>query len=562
MKEKAIDPDELIREAYAVVAEPERLFDLQMRLARAQQRSQEEARIVGEHLDQVGALFDALHLGPDADFSKVSLVPSEEMDDSNGAEPVLTLDRDFRVIGAAGWVWSGHAPEEREFAPDWLFGPLPETRRRVQRAMREGDDEGVYYFRLFAGPEDIRGFMTMAHFAERDGAVVMEFTGLRLEWQEEAGERFARIMGLSETEAALTARIVSGGSVADFAKERDRSVGTARNQMKAVLRKLGIGSQSELVSLYAGFASSLSLRENTVPRKDRPALGDVARLANGSTINFARYGRAGGRPVILLHGAIEGPFMPAIVEQAAHAAGLEIFVPWMPFYSDIERPSDPKGTVERFLATLDAFCNALRIEQCGLLACSISCAYGFAAAKRLPHRFIGLVAFALPVPMNEVHEIEGVNPLWRAPLLLGKNAPGAVNMLVRAVVKLAMRGEAHIYFDRLFQDSPRDLATLHRPDVAAVVRKAFRERPDKAQRAMAHAVLIQALDWSDWLEDIEIPVRIVIAEEDPVHKVGVQVQFCQRRGFSIVGPVEGLGGFSLFQQPARVFAEVRSLFDD
>ena len=561
MNEKAIDPDELIREAYAVVAEPERLFDLQMRLARAQQRSEEEAAIIGQHLDQVGELFDALHLGPDADFSKVALVPSDTASVA-GAEPVLTIDRDMKVTGAVGSIWNDHPPAAGEFAPEWLFGPLPETRRRVQRAMREDGDTGVHYFRLYAGPDDMRGFMTMAHFAERNGARVMEFTNLRLEWHEEAGARFARVMGLSETEAALTARIVSGGSVADFAEERDRSVGTARNQMKAVLRKLGIGSQSELVSLYAGFASSLSLQESTIPREDRPALGDVAHLADGTTINFARYGRAGGRPAILLHGALEGPFMPAIVEQAAHAAGLEIFVPWMPFYSDIERPSDPKGTIERFVATLDAFCVALKIEQCGLLACSISCAYGFAAANRLPHRFIGLVAFALPVPMNEVHEIEGVNPLWRAPLLLGKNAPVAVSMLVRAVVKLAMRGEAHIYFDRLFQDSPRDLATLHRPDVAAIVRKAFQERPDKAQRAMAHAVLVQALDWSDWLEGIEIPVRVIIAEEDPVHKVEVQTQFCNRRGLGIVGPVEGLGGFSLFQRPQLVFAELRSFFDE
>ena len=562
VNDRPLNADELIREAYAVVAEPERLFDLQLRLARAQQRFGDETAVIGEHLDQIGDLFDALHLGPDADFSNYSLAPHADVDGVPARAPLLSLDETLHVLDAGDDAWPGGAvPQPREIAPDWLFGPTREARQRVRKFIRQSGENAVCFTRLFAGPDDPRGFMVMGQLHEHEGQRSVAFTRVRLEWEDDAGARFAEVMGLSEAETALTAAIVSGASVAEFAEERGRSVGTARNQMKAVLRKLGIGSQSELVSLYAGFVSSLSLQASSQTREDRPAFGHVADLPDGTQLNFARYGRAGGRPVILLHGAIEGPFMPPNVQQAAYAADLEIFVPWMPFYSDTDRMRDPKACVENFTARLEGFCAALKIEHCGLMACSVSCAYGFAAAARLPHLFVGMVAFALVMPLSQIDEIEGVHPLWRAPLLLGRSAPGAVELMVRAVVKLAMRGEAHLYFGRLFKDSPRDLATLHRPDVASTVRQAFQNRPDKAQRAMAHAVLIQALDWNEWIEKCETPVRVVIAQEDVVHKPELQVEFCQRHGFDAVGPLPGLGGFALFQDPHLIFAEMRSLFD-
>ncbi|MEM6267567.1 MAG: alpha/beta hydrolase, partial [Pseudomonadota bacterium] len=336
----------------------------------------------------------------------------------------------------------------------------------------------------------------------------------------------------------------------------------ARNQMKAVLRKLGIGSQSELVSLYAGFAGSLALREVAMPQDDPAALGHEVAVGDGPPLKFERFGKAGGKPVLLLHGAIEGPFLTPNLQQRAHAAGLELFVPWMPFYSDRDRPSDPRARIEWFVQRLDRFCEALQIARCPILACSLSSAYGLAALKRWPDRFLGMVACGFIPPFDKLGELGELNPLWRAPLVLGRTVPGAVDLLVRSIVRLAMRGEAYRYFDRLLKDSPIDRMTLRQPDIGAVVRKAFRTRPDKAGRAFAHALQVQVLDWGEWLEGHSRPVRIVIGEHDVVHAPHIQRAFCERCGFEAVGPLADAGGFTLFQQPQRVFSEVRSLLDE
>ncbi|MBS7668251.1 alpha/beta hydrolase [Croceicoccus gelatinilyticus] len=561
MYEQSIAANQLIKDAYAVVAEPEKLFDLQLRLERAQQRSEDALAIVNRHLGQIGELFDAVHLGPDADFSQMALSGEPATTERSSTLPILSLDKGLRVQEGADYAWAGPDVAPGRIAPAWLFGGQVKSQRTVRATINESAIGEIEYFRLFSSEDDHSGFMAMARLVGTEQGRELQFFRVGLEWEETQAARFAEVTGLSETEATLTGFIVRGRTLADYAQERNRSIGTARNQIKAVFRKLGINSQSELVSLYAGFVKSLSLQQISIPREDHSAFGQEVRLPDGSHLRFERYGKAGGRPVLWLHGAIEGPYLPSLVQQRAHAAGLELFAPWMPYFSEVVPPSDTRSTIEEFAAKLDAFCDAVQIDQCALLACSVSCAYGFAAAKLLPHRFVGCVGFALLIPLQDIADEDDVNPFWRAPLVLARSSPRTVDMLVRAVVRLAMRGEAFRYYDRLFKDSPLDLATLHRPDVRAVMRKAFLNRPDKAQRAMAHALLVQLLDWSDWLSESEVPTRIIVPEFDAVHKPASQLAFCERYGITPVGPVKGLGAFSMFQAPQLVFAELAALFD-
>ncbi|MEM7700356.1 MAG: hypothetical protein AAF251_00320 [Pseudomonadota bacterium] len=561
MSQSALNPDDLIREAYSVVAEPEKLFDLQVQLELAQARSDEAVAALDPHFEQIGAMFDAIHLGPEADFSQMALSPGDPDPVLASDAALLVLDEDLRLVAFREKDWAEQRLATRQYAPDWLFGYHSDALRRVRRGFNEGAPGEILYFRMYGGEEDARGFMVQAELVEFGAHKRLSFHKVSLEWEESDGRQFAQAMGLSEAERELTAFIVDGRSVAEFATSRGRSVGTARNQMKAVLRKLGIGSQAELVSLYAGFAGSLALRD-WAPQNSDAEEGQSIALPGGPPLRYERYGLPGGRPVLLLHGAIEGPFLTPNLQHRAHSAELDLFVPWMPFYSDKDRPSDPRARIEWFVERLDQFCEAMRIDRCPILACSLSSAYGLAALKRHPERFVGLVACGFTPPFDRLGELGELNPIWRAPLVLSRTAPGVVELLVRSVVRLAMKGEAYRYFDKLLKDSPVDRMTLNQPDIASVVRKAFQARPDKAGRALAHAIQVQALDWSPWLDDHARPVRIVMGEQDVVHSPQVQRGFCESCGFETIGPLTDVGGFSLFQTPERIFHEVRRFYGE
>ncbi|ANU08723.1 alpha/beta fold hydrolase [Paraurantiacibacter namhicola] len=563
MTEPSDDTDALIRSAYAVVANPERLFALQGMLERASLRADGTVENMEQHLRQAGDVFDEVHLGPDADFSGFALVPQTGEPaggaGTSAARPIVSLDRDGTVIRHREGVLGAAEVRPGTPLPAAVLGMEGGARKRLAAALETSAADGFAYLRLHAGEDDERGMMTIVSSVVRDGTPQFDLFPIGLKWNPQDGAAFAEATGLTATESELIGYVVDGRSLRDFAADRGRALGTARNQMKAVFRKLAIGSQAELVSLYAGYVKSLEIRQLHGKLPEASTASHVAKLADGTHMAFERYGKRGGQPVILLHGAIEGPFATPAMERAAADAGLELFVPWMPFYSDEVAAGKPLLTIRRFVDKLPLFMDALGIGQAPMLAASVSGAYGLATLKAFPTRFFGLVLCGFAPPLSRFGGEDKVNPIWRAPLVVGRRAPAAMDLVVRAVVRLGMRGEAYRYFDRLLVDSPVDRETLRRPDVGAVVRKAIHNRPDRAGRALAHAILVQAQDWGDWLEGHDKPVRVIIGAQDAVHAPDQQIRFCRQLGFEPVGPLVDTGGFSLFQQPARIFAKLSAM---
>ena len=62
-------------------------------------------------------------------------------------------------------------------------------------------------------------------------------------------ERLQMVYGLTDAEAAVTARIIEGADVAGVAAATGRSVETVRSHLRAVYGKLGIGQRTELVQI-------------------------------------------------------------------------------------------------------------------------------------------------------------------------------------------------------------------------------------------------------------------------------------------------------------------------
>jgi DNA-binding CsgD family transcriptional regulator len=57
----------------------------------------------------------------------------------------------------------------------------------------------------------------------------------------------ASLFGLTTAEATLTAHLVGGMTVKDYAAHRGIAEGTARMQLKSALAKAGVGRQADLV---------------------------------------------------------------------------------------------------------------------------------------------------------------------------------------------------------------------------------------------------------------------------------------------------------------------------
>lgn len=548
--------DALIREAYDVLADPEHLFDLQLKILRAAESGSNAPELLAPHIEQVRELFDRVHFTEQADFAGVSLGPAP----SEAASPnslLCTLDDRLTIIETG----QGVDLQAGKPLPDYATGQDQARRQRLRRFAEGRDAKRSMILRIHQSPDDIRGAPMIATLRTSGDTRCVELHRLNLSWDDPIAGDFAAGMGLTGAESELVRYLVEGRSMADFAEDRDRSLGTARNQLKATMRKLGVASQSELVALYAGFSEAWRLRQMGPDGGMQSAVASTrtVRLADGSEQAFERAGVEGGTPVLLLHGAIEGPFLPPDIEQWARIEGFDLIIPWMPFYVDREASKNSLRSVDEFARRARQLLDYLGIERCLVLATSFSSVYGYGVRALLGERVKGMLLTGSPIPMGGRDQVATRNPLWRAPLMLARTSPAFLDVLVRAVVRLSMRGETHRYFDRLLEHSPRDRETLRRPDVQALVRRAFVSRPDRAARGMATGLVLLLQDWSRWLEAEGAPVRIMVGEEDTIHDYNMQLAHAGRYGFGVVGPVAGAGAFLLFQRPGLVFEHLRDM---
>jgi DNA-binding CsgD family transcriptional regulator len=86
------------------------------------------------------------------------------------------------------------------------------------------------------------------------GPLVMLVVHGSLEIQSLPMDLLWRAFSLTESEARLAEALLGGATLADFAKEREVSKQTLRNQLVGVMRKTGTRRQSELVSLLTRLA--------------------------------------------------------------------------------------------------------------------------------------------------------------------------------------------------------------------------------------------------------------------------------------------------------------------
>lgn len=562
----ADNTDEMIRQAYQIVAEPSRLAELQVSIERALDTGFGDGKELDAHFAQAGILFDAISNLEPSDFSKFGVEPPQESEGSLWAsspvgQAVLCLDNTLHVSAIDGPDRDADTIQIGDDFRTWLAGDLKETERALGNLLRSPPNGGSIILRFHLGDSDTKGTLAVATRQSGNPNREIRIHRIALAWSDAVGREFAQNLDLTQAETELVRFIVEGQTVNEFAQARGRAVGTARNQLKSVLRKLAIGSQSELVSLYAGFASSFALHKAGITRSKQRAFGHGITLPDGSDILYERYGKAGGRTVLMLHGALEGPFLPPRTEQAAANSGLELLVPWMPFYTGACADLDAAARVEAFVANLVAFLDAMGIEDCPIVACSLSTAYALALVDQFPGRAKGLVLAGMALPITEIAQDTPINPAWRAPMLLGQRSPRFFELFVRTVFRLAMRGQAHHYVDRLFKDSEVDLGILRQPDIAMTMRRSAENRPDRFGAAMAHGFTLMTLDWSRWLSSREVPIRLVVGEEDVVTTPEQMLAFARRRQVDLIGPIVGLGGFSLFQRPELIFAEARALDD-
>ena len=550
--------DALIRDAYATVARPDRLIGLLDEAERRIEQGDTSLPSADSYFTQASDLIEEVSplIGNDfADFDKGSIA-AQRTD--------LVLGRDLIVLGFDARTFRGEGMKVGASVPDWVWDPV-EIEHDKRRIARGQDASGLTGFmRLFANPDDEQGRW---YTIRREEALEQECIRLRavqFRWKEAAGAAFAEALRLTDTELALTRHLVDGGSVRSFAERRGRSVGTARNQLKALCRKLAIGSQQELLMLYTGFAHSLDLMEENAGDGDgnrRHICANIHREPDGHRIAWEEHGDPQGNPVLYFHPFFEGALFTAEQDRAARDAGLRIIAPWRPLSGETTGSGRRLELVRDFTRRLGPFLDALGVERCAVLGATAGAPFAMSFSQAWPERVCGIVLCGPVIPHAKGGNFADAPAGYRRVLQMTRLAPGFARIYIRATLAGSLKGQFDTYIDDFMKGNPGDRAHYADPAIRETIRRSGTYTFIKTLDGPTEGVIIESADWSQLCEGIACPVVVTCGRNGDPSLLPARERFAERFGFVLDDGFHRSGQLTMHDDPQRVFASLAGMFD-
>ena len=545
------DLQAVVADAYAAVAQPERFVALMPMLVRTGERHGPIGAGAGQHFENTLRILDKLYPLDKTDFGAIQTQAGSDIDCD------LALDGNLNVVAANSRIFDSNCPAIGARVPLELFEPSSQKADcEMLRVLRKGDEP--QFIRLYSGGHARSPRWFAARRLTDDADKVIALHAVRLRWDDASGQAFQRALALTQTEIALTQHLVSGGTVREFSEQRDRSIGTVRNQLKALQRKLSIGSKEELLLLYAGFVHSLHpVRESG--GDDRASQTNVLNLSGDVRIGWEQWGDPTGLPVVYFH-PLEGAMLPKNVRQAATNFGIRIIAPWRPGLGDSTKapvgPRSPKTHAKRYAEMLDA----LNIDKFVGLTMQAGAPFMMGMATTYPDRMIAAVGAGAFMPLERPGDFEHLTFQQKLHIRTSRIAPTFAKAYLRAMMASFGTGEFHHFVEDYYDGCERELETVREPEIVSLFRQAARYGLTNGADGMVDTMVNWGHDWSASLAAAQVDIHLLCGSRDASIPLSFVREMCERHNLLPPEVIEGGGSFLLYDEPDPVMRHIRSLF--
>lgn len=390
-----------------------------------------------------------------------------------------------------------------------------------------------------------------------DGDRVGRLTTISQSWHPSTAQQFQASLNLTSTELAITKTIVSGQTLASLAQARGRTIGTVRNQLKALLAKLGLKSKTELVCLYSGYArfNGLKTPENPSIFTDPEPWRECCQLIrpDGSKLAYDLVGPKRGRPIIHFSDLISANGVSKQMRDLLARRNLRLIMPWRPACGH----SDPYATLETCVASfardIEMLMDELGIESCQTLGSNVGTPFQYGAGLYLPTRLLAHVSCAPSIPLHTADQMKQIKRQQRVIFFLARNAPRLILMYCKFAMAKIEAGFDQEHVASLFEDSPYDLETMADPELRNVARNGFAMATMQGPQGIAWDLITEAQLWTYLDSPYPNPILFLCADKEPGINAELLAEFIQEREDIKLRVVAKAGTLLHLQHPDIVF---------
>jgi pimeloyl-ACP methyl ester carboxylesterase len=253
-------------------------------------------------------------------------------------------------------------------------------------------------------------------------------------------------------------------------------------------------------------------------------------LMQGRNLAFAQIGDPNGRPVLFVHGLIDGCSAPLFNESRLKDRNIRLILPARPGYG----ATDPVGTKEKTMARQFAddvrkLLEHLRIERCPVLGHFGGALYAYAAAASNPDRITAVVNVAGTVPITSVGQISAFGRRQRIIAYSCRFAPAIARLILRSGVALLDNGGHQAFMNALYENSAVDRILALRPDIFPFLADGYDFSAFQGHSAFEADAIVTISDWSDLVDGVKVPIRLIHGRHDPAMPISLVADFAARR---------------------------------
>lgn len=382
-------------------------------------------------------------------------------------------------------------------------------------------------------------------------------------WSERIGAVLQGVFGLTEAECDVARGITAGATVDQIAATRARSAKTVRTQLKAILRKLDVRTQAELVRLVASLTQiDLSSQPYGSANATKvPHERIVLARPDGRPLGVVVLGPPDGRPVLFVHGMLDGHGATARCLEELQKRGLRLIAPVRPCFGASGTDPAPGPAPVKFAADVAAVLDHFGVERCPVIGHMAGSVYAFAAAAALGDRIAGIVSVSGGVPIVSPRQFAIMTPRQRIVAYTAKYTPRLLPLILRSGIALLDSGGQYAFMKALYEDAPVDFAIARRPEVFPVLCDGYRLTVAQGHKAFEIDAQEVVRDWSAYVEASRQPIALLHGRHDPVVRIETVRDFARRIAQrATLHEVEDEGQLLFYSRPDLVLERVEALF--
>lgn len=352
-------------------------------------------------------------------------------------------------------------------------------------------------------------------------------------WRDSIAALLGHVFHLTDAEQDVVRLLVEGKNTKSIATTRNTSEGTARGQIKSIISKMNLSSQTDIVRLVmtlGEFPKSADSDNNTVelavPELSNNWLETEVwkpfksiTVDDDRTLTYHDMGPANGNPILFSHLGSCMVRWPRSMIRLAFEHNLRVICPIRAGYGQSDSLKLSANIFETMRTDTVSLITSLGIKKLPYAIQGSDFPFAVDLISKQPEMVSELISVGGRPCLPGGSSVDGEGRWQRFFVSMAQKAPHMVQFASKALMAMSRRIGPEAMLRQLCKDSPADLALLNIEEMKQILVaniNLMASESTNAAGAFAMEYIAFQEDWSDRVMTTQtMPVQIFLADEDP-----------------------------------------------